>query len=352
VSVVPRRPSSADSISSPFTSSVSFRLVPLVAATALLLAGCGGSTETEQPASSASGSVSASPSAAPSPSGVAAASEPVRTTKIGVSVTGDLGDKPALTVPAGAAPSELASEVLVTGKGAAAAKGETLVVNYLGQTWDPPTDSAGGSSSVNVFDNSYDRAAPAAFPIGVGKVITGWDTALVGAKAGSRLLLSVPPAQAYGTDPKGHELGGQTLLFVVDVLGSLPATAAAKGSAVSDLPAGYPKVSSAPGKEPAVTSVAGVTVPKQSQSTMLVNGSGASISPTATLALQLVSTDTATGKQTQTWEASGIQLVKAADVISVATVLEGKKVGSRALVVTADQGNGSGVLIIDVVGQY
>jgi hypothetical protein len=36
----------------------------------------------------------------------------------------------------------------------------------------------------------------------------------------------------------------------------------------------------------------------------------------------------------------------------VATVLEGKKVGSRALVVTADQGNGSGVLIIDVVGQY
>ncbi len=328
------------------------RLLLPVTAAAILLAGCGGSaTATDSAAASGSGSsAQGAPSAgaSSSPAAVAAATDPVRTTAIGVSVTGDVGDKPALTVPSGKAPTELTTEVLVAGTGPVVTKSETVVVDYLGQTWTPV------SGEVNIFDNSYDRGAPAGFPIGVGKVIEGWDVALVGQKVGSRVLLSVPPEQAYGTDPNGgNGLGGQTLLFVVDVLGALDPQAAAEGVGVTDVPAGFPEVTSVPGKEPEVTSVAGVSVPKESRSTLLVTGAGEPIDPAATLALQLVQTDTATGQQTQkTWGGAGIELVPAESVLSLATALQGQKVGSRALVVTADTGNGSGVLIIDVVAQY
>ena len=126
---------------------------------------------------------------------------------------------------------------------------------------------------------------------------------------------------------------------MVDVLGALDRRTAAEGVGVTDVPAGFPEVTSMPGKEPAMTSVAGVSVPKQSRSTLLVTGAGASRStPTATLALQLVQTDTATGQQTQkTWGGNGIELVPAEDVLSLATALQDQKVGSRALVVTADR---------------
>ena len=84
-----------------------------------------------------------------------------------------------------------------------------MITNYLGQIW-------GGE----VFDNSYDRGATSAFQIGVGKVVPGWDTALVGVPVGSRVMLSLPPADGYG--PAGNSgagiTGTDTLVFVVDIV--------------------------------------------------------------------------------------------------------------------------------------
>ena len=71
--------------------------------------------------------------------------------------------------------------------------------------------------------------APLEFPLGVGMVIQGWDEGLVGQKVGSRVLLVIPAEQAYGeapedtegaTAPPAHELAGETLVFVVDILGA------------------------------------------------------------------------------------------------------------------------------------
>ena len=45
-------------------------------------------------------------------------------------------------------------------------------------------------ASGKVFDNSYDRKVPSAFPIGTGNVIKGWDKVLVGVPAGSRPAVS------------------------------------------------------------------------------------------------------------------------------------------------------------------
>lgn len=124
--------------------------------------------------------------------------------------SGSFGDKPTLTFGSGQAPADLAVEVLTAGDGALVEAGDTIVVNYLGQTW-------GG----HVFDNSYDRGETISFPIGVGAVIGGWDAGLVGRSIGSRVLLSIPPHEGYGPRgvPQAGIRGTDTLVFVVDVVG-------------------------------------------------------------------------------------------------------------------------------------
>ncbi|GAA4288729.1 FKBP-type peptidyl-prolyl cis-trans isomerase [Georgenia daeguensis] len=124
--------------------------------------------------------------------------------------TGSFGDKPELTFPGSSAPEGLQVQVLEQGSGDTVQAGDTIVVNYLGQTW-------GG----HVFDNSYDRGDTISFPIGMGVVIGGWDDGLVGQQIGSRVMLSIPPEHGYGPRgvPQAGIKGTDTLVFVVDVVG-------------------------------------------------------------------------------------------------------------------------------------
>jgi peptidylprolyl isomerase len=125
--------------------------------------------------------------------------------------TGSFGEKPTLTFPDGPAPAELEVLVLSPGDGPLVEAGDDLEVHYLGQSW-------GGG----VFDNSYDRGSSISFPIGVGAVIGGWDEGLVGQPVGSRVLLSIPSRLGYGDRgvPQAGIKGGDTLVFVVDIVGT------------------------------------------------------------------------------------------------------------------------------------
>jgi FKBP-type peptidyl-prolyl cis-trans isomerase len=127
-------------------------------------------------------------------------------------VTAEAGKKPAITMPSSAAPADLVVKTLIQGDGPAVEKGKTLVAQYVGVVW----------ASGKQFDSSWDRGAAANFPIGVGKVIPGWDEGLVGQKVGSRVLLSIPPAKGYGSNGNTRAgIGGtDTLVFVVDILGA------------------------------------------------------------------------------------------------------------------------------------
>jgi peptidylprolyl isomerase len=99
---------------------------------------------------------------------------------------------------------------LVQGDGATVEKGQTIVVNYLGQVYKGEAP----------FDSSYARGEPTSFQIGVGAVVKGWDEALVGRAVGSRVLLSIPPDLGYGEDGNKDAgiTGTDTLYFVVDIL--------------------------------------------------------------------------------------------------------------------------------------
>ena len=126
-----------------------------------------------------------------------------------------------ITIPDDAeAPEELVVQPLIEGEGAEVKAGQSIKVHYTGVKF---SDGEG-------FDNSYDRGEPAEFPIGVGQVIQGWDEGLVGRPVGSRVLLVIRADQAYGEAPEqddesqttapAHELAGETLVFVVDILGA------------------------------------------------------------------------------------------------------------------------------------
>ena len=105
---------------------------------------------------------------------------------------------------------KLRSATLIEGEGATVEKGQTIVVNYLGQTY-------GGKKP---FDESYSTGQPASFPIGTGGVIQGWDQTLVGTTVGSRVVMAIPPDLGYGEqgNPQAGIKGTDTLYFVVDVL--------------------------------------------------------------------------------------------------------------------------------------
>jgi peptidylprolyl isomerase len=119
---------------------------------------------------------------------------------------------PTVKVPSASPPSTLQVKTLIQGSGPAVVKGQTLIAQYHGVLW----------RNGKVFDSSWQHGAPAGFAIGVGQVIPGWDKGLVGLKAGSRVMLVVPPKEGYGAkgSSDGSIKGTDTLVFVVDILGS------------------------------------------------------------------------------------------------------------------------------------
>jgi peptidylprolyl isomerase len=125
------------------------------------------------------------------------------------SISKDLSAKPQVTKPEGTPPAELQKTDIVEGKGKAAKPGDTVSVQYVGNSW-----STGAQ-----FDASWDRGGePFEFPLGAGQVIPGWDEGVAGMKPGGRRLLVIPPDLAYGAQSPSPDIApNETLIFVVDL---------------------------------------------------------------------------------------------------------------------------------------
>ena len=108
----------------------------------------------------------------------------------------------------GEPPAKTVRELLIQGTGDTTRAGDHLTMQYSGWKW----------SDGSAFDSSWERNAPFSFVQGQGMVIQGWDENLLDLKVGSQVMLVIPAAEAYGEDAEAHELGGETLIFVVDVL--------------------------------------------------------------------------------------------------------------------------------------
>ena len=273
-------------------------------------------------------------------------------------VQGDYGDKPTLSVPDADPATELKSAVLSEGDGPEVASGDLLVVDYLGQIW--------AAGEPEVFDNSYDRGVPTAFPIGTGGVIKAWDEVLVGVKAGSRMLMSVPPDKGYGEKGNPPTIEGtDTLIFVVDVIASYnnKAPAAAPGTATGATGAGGVTVTGEPAAEPAVSIPPGTPPPTAPSLTVLSQGSGKAVVGPSTVIANLVVSSWDGSQQQSSWD-KGPQPLTVGDpkAPSSLDVLVGVPVGSRVLVLlpppagqdpaagAPDPATASVAAVIDVLG--
>ena len=100
----------------------------------------------------------------------------------------------------------------VEGTGDQPRTGQICVMHYTGWLY---VDGKKGAK----FDSSVDRGQPFEFPIGVGRVIAGWDEGVASMKVGGKRTLIIPPELGYGASGAGGVIPpNATLMFDVELL--------------------------------------------------------------------------------------------------------------------------------------
>lgn len=115
---------------------------------------------------------------------------------------------PVLTIPTGTAPSQVLVDVISEGTGARVRAGDLVTVDFKTMLW--------GSGKVVV--ETYGKGKKP-LTYGTNDFVPGFTAALVGQRAGARLIVSVPPEFGYGTT--GAESAGisgtDTLVIVIEI---------------------------------------------------------------------------------------------------------------------------------------
>lgn len=97
--------------------------------------------------------------------------------------------------------------VVAEGEGDTPAAGTMVKVHYTGKLLDGTT-----------FDSSVERGTPIDFPVGQGRVIKGWDEALLSMKKGEKRVLIIPSDLGYGPSGRGPIPPNATMVFDVELV--------------------------------------------------------------------------------------------------------------------------------------
>ena len=116
---------------------------------------------------------------------------------------------PSVTLPSGDMPTKFAKETLKKGDGTKVAEGDAVLVQYYGVSWN----------SKKTFDKSWGSTPFTVQQVGTG-VVDGFSKAFEGETVGSQVVAVLPPSSAYGEgEINDKDLTGQTLVFVIDIIG-------------------------------------------------------------------------------------------------------------------------------------
>jgi peptidylprolyl isomerase len=106
-------------------------------------------------------------------------------------------------------PSGILYEILAAGSGAKPVAGNTVQMNYRGMFLDG-----------TVFDASDMHGQPLEFPVGVNRVIPGFDETAQNMQLGEKRLVIIPPELAYGERGVGGVIPPNTfLVFEMELIG-------------------------------------------------------------------------------------------------------------------------------------
>ena len=182
---------------------------PALALVCVGLAACGGNKTADIPDGSDTGTI-ATPTETTTTTAAKAptfAKPTAEVQKLADAVGTNVQKKPKIGKPSGKPPAKLTVVDIVPGTGAAAASGDTLTVDYAGNSW----------STGKEFDASWNSGQPFPVTLGQNSVIQGWEQGLQGMKVGGRRMLVIPPDLGYGSTGSGDKIKpNETLVFVVD----------------------------------------------------------------------------------------------------------------------------------------
>ncbi|HET9872564.1 MAG TPA: FKBP-type peptidyl-prolyl cis-trans isomerase [Propionibacteriaceae bacterium] len=196
---------------------------------------------------------------------------PASTNLDAITVTGDYGKAPKVTVKTPWAVDKTRTKVLKPSNGAVVQAGQTVEVNYHGVN----------ARTGKMFDESFSRGQSIAFDLE--QVVPGFKKGLVGQKQGSRVLIAMPGSDGYdgsGGSPQAGIEVGDSLIFVVDLVAVQ--LAGPTGTAVPPK-AGLPVVTDIGGGKPPKIQVPKAAAPTTLQVQPLIKGTGAKVAANDTI---------------------------------------------------------------------
>jgi FKBP-type peptidyl-prolyl cis-trans isomerase len=278
-----------------------------------------------------------------------------------VTAKGSFGSSPKVTIPKEKAGTTLAVKTLVQGKGATIKKTDLFLSNFTIYVWSGKTNK--------LLDSTY-SSSPQVLPA---SLLPGIQSAVTGAKVGSRVLAVIPPKDGYGSSGNSElgVTGSDTLVFVMDLIQSYSSgTVGATGSQTYSGGGSLPTVSDAKGSAPKITIPKNVTPPKTLEAKTLIKGTGATVTKGEDVVAQYTGVNWRTGTVfDSSWSrslpysfkigASPSQVIPGWD-----KGLVGQTVGSRVLlIIPPSDGYGSAgqsqagikgtdtlVFVVDIVG--
>jgi FKBP-type peptidyl-prolyl cis-trans isomerase len=296
--------------------------IPLIATVAI--AGCASS-----PSSSSSSTKPASSSSSPTGSASASASAtgPTVASNSVVTAIGTFGKAPTVTIPPEKAASTLYTKTLIKGSGPTLTKSESLLGNFVLYDWSGTTHKLLGST--------YSSGSPTLFST---SLLPGLETALIGQKAGSRVIAVIPPADGFGAS--GNSQIGvsptDTLVFVVDMIQNISNSAGVTGTQTSNGGGTLPTVSATTGKAPTIT-IPATKPPTTLQVKTLIKGTGPTVKKGQLIVVQYTGVNWRTKKVfDSSWSRSapfGVNIGEGQVLQGWDTGLVGQTVGSRVLLV-------------------
>ncbi|WP_329193876.1 MULTISPECIES: FKBP-type peptidyl-prolyl cis-trans isomerase [unclassified Streptomyces] len=118
------------------------------------------------------------------------------------------GKEVSVTIPKDtAAPGKLVSNYVLEGDGPVVKDTDTVVVKFNGKTWKDD----------KTFESTYATDSVVPWPMS-DLSVKGLKDGILGKKAGSRILLVIPPDQAFGDKEQGTIPANSTLVFSLDIL--------------------------------------------------------------------------------------------------------------------------------------